>query len=257
MIRDLASRYPLDALMLDKIPQIQLEPQAFNGLFDPPLRAVGSFCFCDRCRAEAGKRGLDLDAVRARALEIARRSLGVPPHIVEAMAGHLTGDTDIPRLLIEEPLIRQMLEFRFQTAIAFVTEAGRILKALRPKAAFQAAFVPPVHVGHDMTAPRSWLAVQSYALYAQALDEIHCVVHRAPDVVWFETRHAVEAAAGATRVLAGLRLYGATRPEEVAAMADAALSAGAAGVHFLGYDVATDALLEALRAWSAAAGQRA
>jgi hypothetical protein len=47
-----------------------------------------------------------------------------------------------------------------------------------------------------------------------------------------------------------MRLYGATRPEEVAALADAALAGGAQGLHFLGYDVTTDELLAALAKWA-------
>lgn len=250
MVRDIVGRYEPDGLMLDKIPQTMLEQRAFNGLFDAPLRTVGSFCFCEHCRAEAARRGLDLDEVRRRSLEIANRSLQIPPHIIEALDDQLVGDTEIPLLLLEEPLLRAMLEFRFATAVGFVEEIGKLARSLRPGIVFQAAFVPPAHVGHDRTSPRAWLTVQSYKLYADALDEIHAVVHWDPDVVRFETRRAVDAAEGRTRIVTGLRLYGATRPEEVASLADAALAGGAAGVHFLGYDVATDEHLQALAAWS-------
>ncbi|MBI2438896.1 MAG: hypothetical protein HYV36_08825 [Lentisphaerae bacterium] len=252
MIRDLAGRYELDALMLDKIPQIMLEQYAFSGMFDAPLRTVGSFCFCAHCQAAARKQGLDLEEVRARALEIASRSLQVPPHIVAALGEQLMGDTEIPLLLLEEPLIRRMLEFRFQSAVEFVRELGALAKSLRASLIFQAAFAPPAHIGHDMTSPRLWLAIQSYKLYREVLDEIFCVVHWDETTVRFETQRAVAAAEGKTRVVTSMRLYGATRPEEVALLAEAALAGGSQGISFLGYDVATDELLSALRAWALA-----
>lgn len=251
MIRDLAGRYEIGAMMLDKIPQTMLEQYAFSGLFDPPLRTVGSFCFCTHCQAAARGYDLDLEEVRARALEIARRSLAVPAHIVAALGDQLLGDTEIPLLLLEEPLIRRMLEFRFQSAMDFVGELRALARKLRPGLIFQAAFVPPTHIGHDLTSPRSWLTIQSYKLYREVLDEIFCVVHWDADVVRFETGRAVAAAEGKTRVVTSMRLYGATRPEEVSALAEAALAGGSEGVSFLGYDVAGAELLEALRAWSA------
>lgn len=255
MVRDIVSRYEIDGLMLDKIPQTMLEQHAFSGLFDPPLRTVGSFCFCDHCKAAAEQHSLDLEEVRRRSIEIADRSLKMPPHIIEALGDQLVGDTEIPLLLLEEPLIRRMLEFRFTTAVAFVKEVGETARSLRPGLTFQAAFVPPMHVGHDMTSPRAWLTVQSYKLYAEVLDEIFCVVHWDPDVVRFETERAVAATEGRTKVVTSMRLYGATRPEEVAPLAEAALAGGSEGVSFLGYDVATDELLGALSAWSEGKGR--
>lgn len=249
MLRDIVGRYDLDAVMLDKIPQTMLEQSAFGGLFDPPLRTVGSFCFCEHCAARAAKSGLDLTEVKARCKEIADRSLRIPAHVVAALEDQLIGDTEIPLLMLEEPLIYRMLEFRFETAVEFVGELGAVAKGLKPEITFQAAFVPPTHVGHDMTSPRSWLTIQSYAKYADVLDEILCVVHWDADVVRFETERAVAAAAGRTKVITSMRLYGPTRPEEVAPMAEAALAGGSEGVSFLGYDVATDELLRALRDW--------
>lgn len=249
MIRDIVGRYDVDALILDKIPQTMLEQTAFSGLFDPPLRTVGSFCFCQHCKTRGQKSGLDLDEVQAKALEIANRSLKIPPHIVAALGDQLSGDTEIPLLLLEEPLMRRMLEFRFETAIEFVREARSLAKRLRPRITFQAAFVPPSHIGHDMTSPRSWLAIQSYKMYAGVFDEIYCVVHWSPDVVRFETERAVAATERKTKIITSMRLYGPTRPEEVALLADSALDGGASGVSFLGYDVTTDELLLELRKW--------
>ena len=249
MVRDLVGRYEIDELMLDKIPQTMLELSALSGLFDPPLRTVGSFCFCEHCRKRAGKSGLDLEEVRLRALEIANRSLRIPPHVIAGLSDHLTGDTEIPLLLLEEPLIYQMLQYRFETAVEFVGQVRDLAKALRPGLVLQAAFVPPCHVGHDMTSPRSWLTIQSYQKYRDVLDGILCVAHWEPEVVRFETARAVDAAEGRVKITASMRLYGATRPEEVALLGDAALAGGSDGVSFLGYDVTTDELLNALRKW--------
>jgi len=249
MIRDIVGRYEVDAVMLDKIPQTQLELRAFGGLFDPPLRTVGSLCFCEHCVARAGQAGLDLGEVKARATEIAGRSLKMPRYTVEALSDQLTGDTEIPLLLLEEPLIYQVLQFRFATAVEWVEELGAAARGARPGVEVQAAFVPPAHVGHDATSPRSWLCVQSYKKYRHALDEIVCVVHWGADLVRFETARAVAAVEGKTRVTASMRLYGATRPEDVSALAEAALAGGSANVSFLGYDVTSDELLLALRRW--------
>ncbi len=249
MVRDIVGRYDIDAVMMDKIPQTMLELSALSGLFDTPLRTVGSFCFCDHCKRRAGQSGLDLEEVRAKALEIADRSLRIPPYVVAALSDQLAGDTEIPLLLLEEPLLYRMLEFRFETAVEFVAEVRNLAKQLRPGIAVQAAFVPPSHIGHDMTAPRSWLTVQSYKKYRDVVDELLCVVHWGADVVRFETARAVDSAGGKVKVTTSMRLYGPTRPEEVPELGEAALAGGSDGVSFLGYDVATDELLGALRAW--------
>jgi hypothetical protein len=249
MIRDIAGRYDIDALMLDKIPQTMLEQAALSGLFDAPLRTVGSFCFCPHCKAAAAKAGLDLEEVRARCLALAERSLRMPPYVVAALAEGLVGDTEIPLLLLEEPLVYRMLQFRFDTAVAFVAEAREVLRSLRPGMPMHVAFVPPCHIGHDVTAPRSWLTVQSYQKYRDVVDAIMCVVHWPADVVRFETQRAVDAAEGKTKVYTAMRLYGPTTPQEVPALADAALAGGSSSISFLGYDVATDDLLAALGNW--------
>ena len=77
------------------------------------------------------------------------------------------------------------------------------------------------------------------------------MVHWDADVVRFETHRAVAAVEGKARVVTSMRLYGATRPEEVGLLANAALAGGSQGISFLGYDVATDELLNALREWAA------
>ena len=47
-----------------------------------------------------------------------------------------------------------------------------------------------------------------------------------------------------------MRLYGPTRPEEVALLGEAALAGGSDGVSFLGYDVTSDELLKSLFEWT-------
>ena len=136
-------------------------------------------------------------------------------------------------------------------SLAFVGEIGALAKGLKPDLVFQVAFVPPTHIGHDMTSPRSWLCVQSYKRYADVVDGLLCVVHFGAGVVRFETQRAVAAAAGRCSVTTSMKLYGSTRPEEVAQLAEAALAGGSAGVSFLGYDVAAGELLGALQRWAA------
>ena len=249
MINDIVARHEIDALMLDKIPQTMLEQNALTGVFDAPLRTVGSFCFCKHCKTRAEKSGIDLEQIRMRAREIADRSLRMPPSIIAAQNNKVIGDTEIPLLLLEEPLIYEMLQFRFETAIEFVGEIHNLVRELKPDISFEGAFVPPAHFGHDATSPRSWLTIQSYKKYAEVFDGITCVIHNKPEVVRFETQRAVEASQGKTKIKAGMRFYGATRPEEVSQLGEAALAAGSNGVHFLGYDVCSDDLLLALREW--------
>jgi hypothetical protein len=249
MVCDLVGRYPVDSLMLDKIPQTMLEARAQNGFFDPPLRTVGSFCFCEHCVKRASQGGLDLEQVRSRCREIAARSLKIPPHLIELQERQLAGDTEIPLLLLEEPLIYEMLQFRFETATEFVGELREEARRIRPGIPVEAAFVPPSHVGHDATSPRSWLTIQSYKKYRGVLDGILCVVHFAPEIVRFETERAVAAAEGKLPITTSMRLYGVTRPEEVSLLAEAALAGGSTGVSFLGYDVTTDELLASLSQW--------
>ncbi len=249
MVRDLVGRYPIDSLTLDKIPQTMLEARAQNGVFDPPLRTVGSFCFCQHCIKRAFQSGLDLVQVRSRCREIAERSLKIPPHLVELQEQQWSGDTEIPLLLLEEPTLYEMLQFRFETAVEFVGELREEARSIRPGMPVEAAFVPPSHVGHDATSPRSWLTIQSYKKYRDVLDGILCVVHFGPEIVRFETERAVAAAEGQVPVTASMRLYGATKPDEVPLLAEAALAGGSDGVSFLGYDVATNELLASLSRW--------
>jgi len=246
MLKEHIERFSPDGIMLDKIPQTMLEQSALNTIFDAPLRLTGSACFCEHCHAAAKELGLDLLAMQKTAKRIAERSLKVPPYITAALADQLIGDTEIPQLILEEPLIRELLEFRFATAVEFTKELVDVIKTNDSSITTSAAFVPPTHVGHDQTSPRAWLTVQSYKFYAEVFDELHSVVHWNSDVVEFETSRAVFAAEGKCKIHTGLRLYGATRPEDIEVLWQAALKGGADDVHFLGYDITSDDLLQAL-----------
>ena len=110
MFRDLVTRYPLTSVMADKIPQSMLELDTFGGRIDPLLRLVGSICFCEHCMAQAHKDGIDLQAVKQRALQIADATRKVPQYVIDSLAGDLHGDTEIPLFLLEEPEFAEVLE---------------------------------------------------------------------------------------------------------------------------------------------------
>jgi hypothetical protein len=189
-------------------------------------------------------------------LELGRRSLALPPHIVNALAEDLKGDTEIPLLLLDEPWIADVLRFRIECIKSFLRQARDRIDRRRPGVALSMAFVPPVKVGHDASSPRAWLGAQSYAAYREAAaDLIHCVVHWEADVVEYDTRRAVDMLAGSrVQVCTHVRAYGKTRPEELVGLARAVERGGAVGTGYFGYDLMTDAMLEALRAAEAAQG---
>lgn len=110
---EIAERYAISELMLDKIPQLCVEIDALGGVrIDPVLRTLASFCFCPGCVAAAGQYGIDLEVCRRRALEIAARCLAIPPHVVCSQRDELKGDMEIPLLLLDEPWVTDILRFR-------------------------------------------------------------------------------------------------------------------------------------------------
>ncbi len=245
---EIAERYDVSEIMLDKIPQTCLELNSFAGRIDPVLRTVGSFCFCPHCVANAATHGVDLEACRRDALQLAARSLAIPPHVVNAQADELKGDTEIPLLLLDNPWILQVLNLRIESIRSFLRETRRRIEGVRRNVALSMAFVPPVKVGHDAASPRSWLAAQSYAAYREsAADMIHCVIHWDRDVVEYDTRRAVDSVRGGNvRICTHVRAYGPARPEEMAGLASAAGRGGASGVAFFCYDLMTDDMLKAI-----------
>lgn len=246
LAEDIVSRYDIDYLEIDKIPQICMEETAFAGRVEPVLRTVGTFCFCEHCVAEARKRGLDLESVKAIAHKYAADSLSIPPYIVNSLS-ELRADTGIPLLMVDEPLLLEMIRFRIACVFDFLKELTKRVKAIRQNVKVSAILVPPVKIGHDASAPRAWLAAQSYKAFASAVDLIHTVIHWEPDVVAYDTKRAVDSSGGQCKICTDVRLYGPTRPEDVALFANAAILGGADAIGFFCYDLASEELLEAVK----------
>lgn len=252
---EIAARYEVEELMLDKIPQSHLEMDAFGGTrIDPVLRILGSFCFCPHCRSAAGACGIDLDDCRRKALAMAANCLRIPPHVVNSLRNELRGDVEAPLLLMDNPWIMELLQWRHACVRDFIGQLRKRLDQARSGIELSAAFVPPVQAGHDAMQPRPWLAVQSYHAYRDsALDRIHSVVHWDEDALEYDTYRAVDAMAGSrVRLTTHVRAYGPTRPEQLSTMARAVARAGADGLAFFCYDVMTDDLLNAARRATAA-----
>ena len=72
-----------------------------------------------------------MNEVRARCIEVANRSLQIPPHVIAGLESQLSGDTEIPLLLLEEPLLYRTLKFRIAASVEFVKfghrRAARVL----------------------------------------------------------------------------------------------------------------------------------
>ncbi len=245
ILEEIVSRYAVDEIMLDKIPQTCLELNAFAGRIDPVLRVLGSFCFSEHAARAARSHGIDLKECQKKALRLAEECLAIPPHVVNALASELQGDMEAPLLLLDHPWIMDVLKFRIASVNAFLEQARRRIDKIRKGVKLTACFVPPVKVGHDASSPRSWLAAQSYAGYKNApLDAIHCVVHWPADVVEYDTRRAVNAVGSeGPRIITHVKAYGGTRPEELPGLAAAARRAGAVGVGYFCYDLMTDPML--------------
>jgi hypothetical protein len=251
MFRDLVTRYPLTSVMADKIPQSMLELDTFGGRIDPLLRLVGSICFCEHCMAQAQQDGLDLRAVKQRALQIADATRKVPQYVVEALAGDLHGDTEIPLFLLEEPAFADALRWRIQCVVRFLGQLRAMVRSIRPDCRLSAALVPPVKIGHDATAPRPWLGAQTYRAFAPVLDTLHCVIHWEPDVVEYDTRRArdqVDASNPDCELCVHVAAYGRRRPEEMPALFQAARQQGADSVAFFCHDLLNDRMIAALKA---------
>ena len=122
---EIAERYEVSEVMLDKIPQLCIEIDALCGMrIDPVLRTLASFCFCPSCVNAAGQFGIDLEGCRRKALELAARSLAIPPHVVASQRDDLKGDTEIPLLLLDEPWIADILRFRIDSIRRFLVEGA-------------------------------------------------------------------------------------------------------------------------------------
>jgi hypothetical protein len=170
MTRDVVEDYGVDVVEADKIPQTLLELNVFSGRLDPIVRFVGSFCFCEHCVRKAGEFGLDLHGIKTHARKLVENSLKIAPHTVNRLAAELQGDAEIPLLLVDEPMMYDLLRLRLATVREYVSHLRRRVAALRPGTQVSVAFVPPFKVGHDASAPRSWLCGQSYKNIADVVD---------------------------------------------------------------------------------------
>jgi hypothetical protein len=244
---EVAERYEVTEIMLDKIPQLCLEIDAFGGSrIDPVLRTLGSICYCGHCVAAAKKYGLDLEACRRKSLELAAKCLAIPPHVVSSQRDDLKGDTEIPLLLLDEPWILDILRFRIDCIRGFITELRQRLNSARPGVVLSVAFLPPVKIGHDAMQPRPWLAAQSYAAYKDIIELYHCVVHWEADEAQYNTRRAVDAASGGvSKIATHIRCYGESRPEGLQRLVGAVQRGGAAGVGYFCYDLMSQEMLDA------------
>jgi hypothetical protein len=244
---EVAERYELAEIMLDKIPQLCLEIDAFGGTrIDPVLRTLGSICYCSHCVGAAKKSGLDLEACRQKSLALAAKCLAIPPHVVCSQRDDLAGDTEIPLLLLDEPWIVDILRFRIECIRQFLIELRQRMDAVRSGIVLSAAFIPPVKIGHDSMQPRPWLAAQSYAAYKEVIDLLHCVVHWGPDEVQYNTRRAVDAVAGGvTKIVTHIKCYGEARPENLRSLVSAVRRGGASGVGYFCYDLMSREMLDA------------
>lgn len=245
---EVAERYALDEIMLDKIPQTCLELNAFAGRIEPIMRTLGSFCFCPHCLRAGRKAGVDLTDYRMRAIGLAGQAMNIPPHLVNAQASEITGDNEIPLLLLDHPWILDILRFRLESIHTFLAEVRARIEAKRRGMTLSMAFVPPAKIGHDASSPRAWLGAQSYAAYKDsAVDLIHNVVHWDAATVEYNTRRAVNAVeGGAVQICTHIRAYGATDPEELPTLTRAVQRGGTEKVGYFCYDLMSAPMLEAV-----------
>jgi hypothetical protein len=244
---EIAERYDVSEIMLDKIPQLCIEVDAFGGTrLDPVLRTLASICFCSDCATTASKHGIDLKTSKEKALKLAARCLAMPPHIVCSQRDDLKGDAEIPLLLLDEPWIADLLRFRMESTKLFLDEVRRRIEAKRKGTVMSVAFVPPAKSGHDSSQPRPWLAAQSYAAYRNSVDVIHSVIHWNADVVEYDTHRAVDSVSGGTaKIATHIRCYGEARPEEIPGLLNSIKRGGASGVGYFCYDLMSPDLLKA------------
>jgi len=249
MTQDVVVDYGVDVLEVDKIPQTLLELNAFAGRIDPIVRFVGSFCFCEHCTAKAKELGFDLPAIKKHARKLMENSLKIPPHVVNALADELQGDAEIPLLLLDEPLMYDLLRMRLATIRQFMEDLRARVRKLNERTRVSVAFVPPFKVGHDASAPRSWLCGQSYKNIAPAVDILNAVIHWDEDVVAYETRRAANAVAGACRLDGHVPAYGRFTPEQTPRLAETALANGADSVSFFCYDLMSEEMVKTVGDW--------
>jgi hypothetical protein len=201
--------------------------------------------------AQAQKYGIDLRAVRQRALTIADATRKLPQYVIESLAGDLHGDTEIPLFLLEEPEFAEVLKWRIQCVVRFLSQVRETVRGIRPDCKLSAALVPPVKIGHDATAPRPWLGAETCRAFAPVLDTLHCVIHWGPEVVEYDTRRArdqVDASNPDCELCVHVAAYGRRRPEDMPLLFQAARQQGADSMAFFCHDLLNDRMIAALKA---------
>jgi hypothetical protein len=173
----------------------------------------------------------------------------VSQQVRSALADDLRGDTEVPLFLLEEPLFADVLRWRMGCVARFLGEVRDLVRSLRPTVKLGAALVPPVKIGHDFTAPRSWLGAQSYRYFAPAVDTLHCVVHWEAPAVEYDTRRArdqMQAAKADCELCVHLPAYGRFRPDDVQPMTEAALRQGADSICYFCHDLLDEPTMQAI-----------
>ena len=185
------------------------------------------------------------------ALEVAEASRNLPQYVLEALSEDLQGDTEIPLFLLEEPLFADVLRWRTRCVAHFLERLRDLIKGIRAECKLSAALVPPVKIGHDATAPRAWLAAQTYRAFAPVVDTLHCVIHWDADVVAYDTRRArdqINASNPDCELCVHVAAYGKRRPEEIASLVQAARGQGADSIGFFCHDLLNDEMIAAITA---------
>ena len=225
MVEELVEKYEFDELELDFIryPEVTASPGS------PLLSLALSPCFCERCRREAARRGLDLAEVAGELRAIVEWHVGYlgasgyceECDYVSALHGELT------RRLLESEPIRRWLSFRAQLITSLTEELARAARASRPGIRVSADLYPP---------SGSWRLGQDFAGLSRHLDGVKVMVYvrpfrRSPCRIPFETRLARELIGEKTLIL-GLASWPPTTPEDIRAQFALAAKSPVNGIAF-------------------------
>ena len=130
--RDLASHYDLDMI------------QTCSFLYNPGRLDLHPFlgvtlggCFCDNCRKEAEKQGLDFDGMKAAAKKWADVLTGQSLENIEDRLTLAQGNSTSTMLLLEEPLLYQWLQFRCGTVTKYMKELSEAIHSANKNVEFR------------------------------------------------------------------------------------------------------------------------
>ena len=249
MIQEMVQEYNVDVVELDKIPQTNLELNAFAGRIDPILRFIGSFCFCEHCQKEAKELGFDLNAIKKHATKLASQCLTIAPSVVNGLGAELQGDAEIPLLLFDEPLMLDLIRLRMLTTRNIIRDFDSEIKNMNKNTKLSVTFVPPFKIGHDAASPRSWLGGQSYKNVADIVDIINSVIHWENDVVAYETKRASYSVEGKCMLDVHIPAYGRFSPEQTIELASTAAQNGADALSFFCWDLMSDDMVKHINSY--------